>query len=144
MCCPLEISSRWLFNFHAFDEVVLKHVSMGYNPICNNGSLQIENQLMNFHHDATGPILFKAQRFNMGIDNTPLPGPVLANRQMAAYRPAFHAVRPLDLRMHRRQCRVDVAAIEGGVCGFQEIMILHDYSFSKQVEYPGGKGNSNS
>ena len=83
---------------------------MAGRPVCNNRSPQIANHLMGFHQDATGPILFKAERFNPGIDDTPLPGPIFAHRQAHVHCPAFHTVGPFDLRMHRRQCRVDDAA----------------------------------
>ncbi len=128
-------SSRRRYDLHALDEVVLKRVSMAHHPVCNHCSRQIANHLVNFDHDTASRILFKAERFNTGIDNTPLPRPVLAYRPMTAHRAAFHAICPFDLRMHRRQSRVNVAAIECGVCGSQK-MIFHGYFFWNRWTIP--------
>ena len=66
-------------------------------------------------NDPSGLIGSEASRFDTGIDQTPLSGPVVAHGAVAVDVPAFHPVQPVHLGMHCRQRPVDVARIEGVV-----------------------------
>src|SRR2546422_1032981 len=70
---------------------------------------------MDIDNDPSGLIDSEASRFDTGIDQTPLSGPVVAHGAGAVDVPAFHPVRPVHLGMHCRQRPVDVARIEGVV-----------------------------
>src|SRR5438445_8102755 len=70
---------------------------------------------MDIDNDPSGLIGSEASRFDTGIDQTPLSGPVVAHGAVAVDVPAFHPVRPVHLGMHCRQRPVDVARIEGVV-----------------------------
>ena len=70
---------------------------------------------MDIDNDPSGLIDSEASRFDTGIDQTPLSGPVVAHGAVAVDVPAFHPVRPVHLGMHCRQRPVDVARIEGVV-----------------------------
>ena len=48
----------------------------------------------------------------MGINDAPLPGPILANPGMAENAAAFHGIRPHDIGVHDGQYRIDVARID--------------------------------
>src|SRR5439155_4977646 len=70
---------------------------------------------MDIDNDPSGLIGSEASRFDTGIDQTPLSGPVVAHGVVAVDVPAFHPVRPVHLGMQCRQRPVDVARIEGVV-----------------------------
>src|SRR3989442_318440 len=70
---------------------------------------------MDIDNDPSGLIGSEASRFDTGIDQTLLSGPVVPHGAVAVDVPAFHPVRPVHLGMHCRQRPVDVARIEGVV-----------------------------
>src|SRR5439155_1227867 len=76
---------------------------------------------MDIDNDPSGLIGSEASRFDTGIDQTPLSGPVVAHGAVAVDVPAFHPVRPVHLGMHCRQRPVDVARIEGVVRVREEV-----------------------
>ena len=55
---------------------------MADHPIREHRSLQIAHHLMNFDQHTIGYLLFEAERFDLRIDQPPLPGPIAesANR----------------------------------------------------------------
>src|SRR5437773_841483 len=63
---------------------------------------------MDIDNDPSGLIGSEESRFDTGIDQTPLSGPVVAHGAVAVDVPAFHPVRPVHLGMHCRQRPVDV------------------------------------
>jgi hypothetical protein len=50
----------------------------------------------------------KAPRVDTGIDEAPLPSPVVAHGVVAVHDTTVHPVRPLDVGVHRRQRALDV------------------------------------
>jgi hypothetical protein len=70
---------------------------------------------MNFDHRAAARFRFEAKRFDLRIDPPPLAAPVRAHRITPMGRATFHRVGPFDLRVHHRQSRFEVAAVEGRV-----------------------------
>src|SRR2546422_1727538 len=58
---------------------------------------------MDIDNDPSGLIDSEASRFDTGIDQTPLSGPVVAHGAVAVDVPAFHPVRPVHLGMHCRR-----------------------------------------
>ncbi len=71
---------------------------MADHSIRDHRSLQIAHHLKNFNHHTIGFLLFEAERFDLRIDQPPLPGPVRAHRLRPVHRAAFQPVGPFDLR----------------------------------------------
>src|SRR3989475_11038776 len=68
---------------------------------------------MDIDNDPSGLIDSEASRFDTGIDQTPLSGPVVAHGPVAGDVPALHPVRPVHLGVPCRPRPVDVPRLEG-------------------------------
>jgi len=93
------------------------------DPVGGDGSREIAHDLADFDDDAPGWVDVEAQRLDVGIDDGPLAGPVLAYLAVTVHVPAFHFVRPLDVRMHGRERPVEVTGIEGVVGGPEDVAL---------------------
>src|SRR5438034_377733 len=70
------------------------------------------------------PSAEKPSRLDVRIDHLPLPGPILADGLVATDVPAVHPIRPVDVRMHRRESPVDVTGIERGIGAGEKLAAL--------------------
>jgi hypothetical protein len=98
---PSSMLTRLGFSdLHAPDQAVLYEVDMLDHLIRYDISGPVVDDLMDIDNDAPTRIGAETSRFDMGINEAPLAGPVLAHSAMAMYTPTFHPIRPVDLRMH--------------------------------------------
>ncbi len=101
-----------LANLHPANQATVNRVDMLDHPIEQKLSSQIPDHLMNSDHYSSRLIHLKVHGIDMRIDQTPLPRPVCSDSRVAVDDSAFHAVRPLDVRLHRRQRAINVAGVE--------------------------------
>ena len=94
------------------------------------------DELEDVDYDATLLVGIEALGLDMGVDETELTCPVPANRLVAVLTPAFHRIRPVDVVMHERQCRLDVAPIERVVRATKELLELPHSAFSTRSAEP--------
>jgi hypothetical protein len=85
----------------------------------SNRALGVANDLTDIDHGAAGVVRREAVRFDVRVDLPPLSGPVFPYRLAATHISAFHAVGPVNLRMHRFERAIDVSIVERPV-GFRE------------------------
>ena len=80
----------------------------------------VMNNLMNFYNPSASIIDIYGDRFDMWIEDGPLPSPILANAFMTIDEAAFHAVRPHHVRLHAGQDGIDIAGVEIAIGAFEE------------------------
>ena len=82
------------------------------HPILQYLAAQIPNNLVDVDDGATSLIVLDMGWIDTWIDDRPLSFPVSANVLMSVYPPALHAVRPVHIRMHSGEDRINVTSVE--------------------------------
>ncbi len=75
---------------------------------------------MHVNHDSPPFVRCKGSGLDMRINQSPLAGPVVADPTMTVHAPTFHSVRPIHIRMHSRERRVEVASIKSAVYVYEK------------------------
>src|SRR5215831_9943123 len=86
---------------------------------------EVAHPLMDVNDHASIRFGRDTQRLDVGINDAPLPGPILANAGMAENAAAFHGIRPHDIGVHDGQYRIDVARVEGVIRAAEKILSVH-------------------
>src|SRR5579864_7147417 len=75
------------------------------------------------HRNSHAPVGFEGESFRIDarIQSFELPPPVLSYRSRAEHPAPFHAVRPIDIGMHRRQHLIDLPPVESRIHPAQQI-----------------------
>jgi hypothetical protein len=107
------------------DEAIFNAVHVLDHSLGNQGACQVTDDLMHLNHDCARWVGKETPGLDSRIDLAPLPKPVLANGFATVDPAAFHAVGPIDVRVHGRQHRVNVMAIERVVCANEQFAIGH-------------------
>src|SRR5215831_16084186 len=89
----------------------------------HDASGKIADDLVNLHDDTPGWVDLEAQWLDPGIDERPLPPPVVTHLAMTMDVSALHPIGPVDVGMHGRERAVDVAGIERVVGGSEHVAI---------------------
>jgi hypothetical protein len=109
-------------DLHTPDEAVLDQVDVLYGFVSQDFAIQVTNDLVNVHHDSPGLVGLEAKWLYMRVDQQPLAGPVIADTAVAMDPAALHAVGPIDVWVHGRQSRFDVAGVERRVGCLQKTL----------------------
>src|SRR5579862_7981844 len=101
-----------LFDVHSGNEGITNFIGVADHLIDQKFAFAVMNYLVNFHDPSASVIGIYAYRFDVRIEESPLPGPVFAHALVPIDEAAFHSVRPDDIGLHSRQYRVEPAGIE--------------------------------
>src|SRR5215210_7368502 len=124
---PLLWLCLWLPNLHAPDETVLDQINMLDYLIHHDVSVPVTDDLTNVYHRSSVLVGFKAQRFDVWIDQAPLARPVVANATVAVDTSTLHPIRPVNVDVHGGQSRVDIAGVERIVGIFEKTTLSNHF-----------------
>src|SRR5688572_16545951 len=100
----VAVSATELFpDLHACDQPGDDHVRVLDHLIGEDIARAVTDHLMDIDHDVSSRFRSIGSRADVGIDEPPLPYPVLAHSVVPMDVPALHSVGPGDVRMHRGQ-----------------------------------------
>ena len=132
-----------LFDVHSGDKGIVNFVGMADGLVDEQRAFAVMNNLMNFHNPSASIIEIYGDRFDTGIEDGPLPGPILANAFMTIDEAAFHAVRPHHVRLHPGEDGIDIAGVEIAVGAFKEFAFrghaCTPFGFGVWIEIGRGK-----
>ena len=109
-----------LADVHRLDQAVFQRVDVVDHTIEKDFTREFAHDLVNSDDDPARGIRCKRLWLDMRIDHAPLASPVGANPFVAVDHSALHAVWPDHIRLHRCQCAVEVAGVEGGIGTFEQ------------------------
>ena len=111
----LKLKSGFLGDFfylHGQNQSILNAINMLGHSVCQQGTRQVTNNLMDLDYNRASWIGMEAPGLNHRIDLFPLPLPILADGLLSVDPAAFHAVGPIDLGVHSGQNSIDVTVIK--------------------------------
>src|SRR5215204_859478 len=117
----------WLlraFDVHADDAAVAEAVDVMHDPVRDDRAGEVADDLVHLDGDATVGLVAEADGPDVGVDQAELSRPVRAHCLRPPLAPAVHPVRPVDVRMHQLERRVDVARVEGVVRSAKQLFLL--------------------
>ena len=84
-------------------------------------SSNIPHYLVNMNNNPAALIVFETHRLYTRVDDFPLASPILAHVGLPEDAPAFHAVGPVHVALHRCQNGIHISDIECLVGSFQDL-----------------------
>ena len=110
---PGNCIAFWLANIHASDQTIMDGIDVLNHSIQQYLAVQIPNNLVDIDN-TVHPALSSSicDWLDAWIDHRPLPLPIGAYIVMSVHTSALHPVRPVHIRMHSGEDRIDVASVE--------------------------------
>jgi hypothetical protein len=99
-------------NVHLKDQAVADRVDMTNQSVVEERAVSVAKDLMNVNDDASRRVHGKALRFDVAVNLEELARPVGPNLVVAHCPRSVDHVRPVDIFMKSRQCRVDIPGVE--------------------------------
>ena len=99
-------------------------------PLTQEVPLYILHRLPNVHFYPAVASLPDMQRDHLRVDRKPLPCPIILHPLMSFDKTALPAVWPMYLRVHKRDCRIQVSPVKSGISlVYQSLNNIHIESF---------------
>jgi len=107
------------------DRAILDQVHVLDHLVRDDAARQVPHDLMDMGDNAPVAVNGEAPWLDVRVDQSPLPGPVIPHRGVAAHVSTLHAVRPVHLGMHGGQCPLDVPGVERLIRFGEQVESLH-------------------
>ena len=130
-----QLKNRF-FNIHSFDQSIAQTIDVVHLLVHNQLTLAVMDDLVHLYRKSAIVELVNLNGLDMRVEHRPLPSPVIAHAFMSMDEAAFPTVRPLNIRRHEGQYRIEVSCVKAGVCGLQDFVFLVHW-FSGLKGYSG-------
>ena len=115
-------------DIHALDQSLADHVPVLDRVLGDRAPRAVAHHLMDRHDYLTVGSLLYLPRLDERVDQVKLSPPIVTDLMVAVQASALHPVRPIYVRVHRRERTVDVTRIECLIGAAQQplVGVVHD------------------